>query len=246
MSQARCRLTGKYSDHNRPRGNRNFGDISWAKIQPIVDELTAIGREVGKTPTAVALNWVMCKGAIPIPTCKNATQVEDCAQSLGWRLSDEQEERLDKVGRVNDWDLNLLKHFQNWCAIRSSSRRPNSLWPGAGDRAVGSFEEDFLCGVELEGAICYAVMDCVFSVDWVFLCESKFVGKYVFSVPHFCDGCHAWSKRVVCFRCVVYYFAPVLEIKGCLMSELLTVFGISFPYWRCSIGCVRSAANCDI
>jgi pyridoxine 4-dehydrogenase len=108
------RLTGKYSNENRPRGNRNFGDISWVKIQPIVDELTAIGREVGKTPTAVALNWVMCKGAIPIPTCKNATQVEDCAQSLGWRLSDEQEERLDKVGRVNDWDLNLVKHFQNW------------------------------------------------------------------------------------------------------------------------------------
>jgi len=108
------RLTGKYSSGNPPRGNRNFGDISWGKIQPIVDVLSEIGQQVGKTPTAVALNWVICKGAIPIPTCKNATQVEDCAQALGWRLSAEQEDRLDKVGRVNDWDLNLLKHFQNW------------------------------------------------------------------------------------------------------------------------------------
>jgi pyridoxine 4-dehydrogenase len=108
------RLTGKYSASNRPRGNRNFGDISWEKIQPIVNELTEIGQQVGKTPAAVALNWVVCKGAIPIPTCKNSAQVEDCAQALGWRLSAEQEDRLDKVGRVNDWDLNLLKHFQNW------------------------------------------------------------------------------------------------------------------------------------
>lgn len=108
------RLTGKYSSTSPPRGNRNFGDISWGKIQPIVDKLMEIGREVGKTPTAVALNWVICKGAIPIPTCKNSAQVEDCAQALGWRLSTEQEGRLDEVGRVNDWDFKILKHFQNW------------------------------------------------------------------------------------------------------------------------------------
>jgi diketogulonate reductase-like aldo/keto reductase len=76
--------------------------------------LTEVGQQVGKSPAAVALNWVMCKGAIPIPTCKNSAQVEDCAHALGWRLSAEQEDQLDKVGRVDDWDLNILKHFQNW------------------------------------------------------------------------------------------------------------------------------------
>jgi pyridoxine 4-dehydrogenase len=108
------RLTGKYSSSNRPRGNRSFGDVSWGKIQPIVNVLTEVGQQVGKSPAAVALNWVMCKGAIPIPTCKNSAQVEDCAHALGWRLSAEQEDQLDKVGRVDDWDLNILKHFQNW------------------------------------------------------------------------------------------------------------------------------------
>jgi pyridoxine 4-dehydrogenase len=79
-----------------------------------VDTLIEIGKEVSKTPTAVALNWVICKGAIPIPGCKNAEQVDDCAKALGWRLTKEQEARLDAVGRVNDWDINVLKHFQNW------------------------------------------------------------------------------------------------------------------------------------
>jgi len=108
------RLTGKYSAQNPPRGNRNFGDVSWSKIQPILDTLEEIGSRVHKTPAAVALNWVMCKGAIPIPGVKNAQQVEDCVQALGWRLSKEDEAKLDKVGLVNEWDWKLLKHMQNW------------------------------------------------------------------------------------------------------------------------------------
>jgi aryl-alcohol dehydrogenase-like predicted oxidoreductase len=108
------RLTGKYSNEQRPRGNRNFANISWSKIQPVVDELTAIGAKVGKSPSAVALNWIICKGAIPIPSAKNGQQVLDCAQALGWRLTKADERRLDAVGVVNGWDWNILKHVQNW------------------------------------------------------------------------------------------------------------------------------------
>lgn len=108
------RLTGKYSGTKPPRGNRNFGDVAWFKIQPIIDELERIGAKVNKTPTAVALNWVICKGAIPIPGVKNATQVNDCMQALGWRLSKGDEGRLDVLGLTNSWDWNLAKHFQNW------------------------------------------------------------------------------------------------------------------------------------
>ncbi|KAL7418783.1 hypothetical protein Q5752_006466 [Cryptotrichosporon argae] len=108
------RLTGKYSAEHPPRGNRNFGHISWSKIQPIVDVLTLIGEQVGKRPAAVALNWVICKGAIPIPTCKSKQQVEDARAALGWRLTPDQERALDSVGRVDEFDWNLLKHFQNW------------------------------------------------------------------------------------------------------------------------------------
>lgn len=79
-----------------------------------MDELYRIGQSEGKTPSAVALNWVLCKGAIPIPTAKNKEQVEDCYQALGWRLSKPDEHRLDALGLTNAWDWNLLKHFQNW------------------------------------------------------------------------------------------------------------------------------------
>ncbi|KAG9909848.1 hypothetical protein KCU98_g2655, partial [Aureobasidium melanogenum] len=108
------RLTGKYDRHNRPRGNRNFGNIDWDKIQPIVDELKRIGAKVNKSPTAVALNWVICKGAIPIPTVKNREQVVDCLQALGWRLDKDDENRLDVLGVTNSPDYHTLQHFQNW------------------------------------------------------------------------------------------------------------------------------------
>ncbi|ODQ52834.1 Aldo/keto reductase, partial [Saitoella complicata NRRL Y-17804] len=98
------RLTGKYSSSKPPRGNRNFGDLAWAKIQPVVDELSRIGAKEGKTPSAVALNWVICKGAIPIPGVKNGVQVKDCLQAMGWRLSKEDEGRLDVLGLTNSWD----------------------------------------------------------------------------------------------------------------------------------------------
>jgi pyridoxine 4-dehydrogenase len=62
----------------------------------------------------VALNWIICKGAIPISTPKNKDQVDDLMQSLGWRLSEEDESRLDVLGLTNSPDYNLLKHFQNW------------------------------------------------------------------------------------------------------------------------------------
>ncbi|KAG9732074.1 hypothetical protein KCU73_g11417, partial [Aureobasidium melanogenum] len=108
------RLTGKYDRRNRPRGNRNFGNIDWDKIQPIVDELKRIGAKVNKSPAAVALNWVICKGAIPIPTVKNREQVVDCLQALGWRLDQDDENRLDVLGVTNSPDYHLLQHLQNW------------------------------------------------------------------------------------------------------------------------------------
>ncbi|KAF3036640.1 hypothetical protein E8E11_004701 [Didymella keratinophila] len=95
------RLTGKYSQQNLPRGNRNFGHVKWAKLDSIVEELKRIGEKHRKTPTAVALNWVVCKGAIPIPTPKNKEQVDDCLQALGWRLSQTEEDRLDALGLTN-------------------------------------------------------------------------------------------------------------------------------------------------
>ncbi len=94
------RLTGKYTAGNPPPGRRQFSAFPMAQVDPIVAELRRIGAgHGGRTPAQVALNWVMCKGAIPIPGAKTKEQAEQNAGALGWRLSDDEVRALDKVGK---------------------------------------------------------------------------------------------------------------------------------------------------
>lgn len=41
-------------------------------------------------PVQVAINWTLCKGAIPIPGAKNARQARESAGALGWRLTEDE------------------------------------------------------------------------------------------------------------------------------------------------------------
>ncbi len=50
-----------------------------------------------KTPAQVAINWCMCKGALPIPGVKNARQATEAAGALGWRLTPEEVRALDEA-----------------------------------------------------------------------------------------------------------------------------------------------------
>jgi aryl-alcohol dehydrogenase-like predicted oxidoreductase len=71
-----------------------------AEIEPIIAALRAIGeRRGGKTPAQVALNWLICKGACPIPGAKNADQAEQNAGALGWQLSEDEIASLDRVAK---------------------------------------------------------------------------------------------------------------------------------------------------
>jgi aryl-alcohol dehydrogenase-like predicted oxidoreductase len=91
-------LTGKYNPEKRPPGlgRRRFSRKRLAAIQPLISKLRAIGAaHDGKTPAQVALNWVICKGAVPIPGAKNARQAQQNAQALGWRLTDDEIAALD-------------------------------------------------------------------------------------------------------------------------------------------------------
>jgi aryl-alcohol dehydrogenase-like predicted oxidoreductase len=93
------RLTGKYSTSNPPPGHRNFSAFPMQEVEPIVAELRRIGEACGKTPSQVALNWIICKGAVPIPGAKNRKQAEENAGALGWRLSAEHVHALDAVSK---------------------------------------------------------------------------------------------------------------------------------------------------
>ena len=93
---AQGRLTGKYSAANPPPGRRNFSSHPMEKIDPVVDELRAIGdRHDGRTPSQVALRWLVQKGAVPIPGAKNAKQARENAGGLGWALTPDEVTRID-------------------------------------------------------------------------------------------------------------------------------------------------------
>lgn len=95
---AQGRLTGKYSAANPPPGRRNFSSHPMEKIDPVVDELRAIGdRHEGRTPSQVALRWLVQKGAVPIPGAKNAKQARENAGGLGWALTPDEMARIDAV-----------------------------------------------------------------------------------------------------------------------------------------------------
>ncbi len=98
-------LSGKYSADNPPPGARarNYAGLL-PKIQPLLKVMTEIGQDRGgKTLTQIALNWVICKGALPIPGAKDATQALEHAGALGWRLTDDEMAKLDQASdRVSE------------------------------------------------------------------------------------------------------------------------------------------------
>ncbi len=59
--------------------------------------LRDLGQAHGKTPSQVALNWVICKGALPIPGARDAQHVRENAGALGWRLTEDEVQALDKA-----------------------------------------------------------------------------------------------------------------------------------------------------
>ena len=92
-------LSGKYSADSPPPGarSRNYTGLL-PKIGPLLKLMTEIGQDRGgKSNVQIALNWVICKGALPIPGAKNAEQAQANAGALGWRLTDEEVARLDET-----------------------------------------------------------------------------------------------------------------------------------------------------
>lgn len=95
-------LTGKYTPANRPpsirgrRYNREF----LARLRPLIGLMREVGETHGdKTPAQVALNWVMAKGAVPIPGAKNARQAEENVGAIGWSLTQDEVVALDAAAQ---------------------------------------------------------------------------------------------------------------------------------------------------
>lgn len=104
-------LTGKYSAERPLPGvrGRRYNRAYLEKTQPLLQLMREIGRTRsapassgspavnGPTPAQVALNWLICKGTLPIPGAKTARQALDNCGALGWRLTPEEVAALDQA-----------------------------------------------------------------------------------------------------------------------------------------------------
>ncbi len=97
-------LSGKYSPERPPPGlrGRRYSPTVLKRLQPLLGLLREIGQaHGGKTPSQVALNWVLAKGALPIPGAKSARQVRENAGALGWQLAPDEVAALDAATQAS-------------------------------------------------------------------------------------------------------------------------------------------------
>jgi aryl-alcohol dehydrogenase-like predicted oxidoreductase len=95
-------LSGKYTPENPPKDfrKRRYSPEFLRTIQPLIHLLREIGQgRGGKTNSQVALNWLIQKGAVPIPGVKNEQQARDVIGCLGWSLTAGEVEALDNASK---------------------------------------------------------------------------------------------------------------------------------------------------
>ena len=94
-------LSGKYSTDTMPAMVRGqvFSKPQMKNWIPLLETVQRIADEQGKTTGQVALNWVICKGANPIPGVTSPEHVKENAGAMDWRLSEKDMAALDEAGK---------------------------------------------------------------------------------------------------------------------------------------------------
>jgi aryl-alcohol dehydrogenase-like predicted oxidoreductase len=95
-------LTGKYSATKKASGLRrflpNFSRKSMEAVQPVIARLRQIGERYSKTPSQVALRWLIENPIVlPIPGAKNGQQATENAGALSFALTHEEVEALSQA-----------------------------------------------------------------------------------------------------------------------------------------------------
>ena len=97
------KLTGKYSAQNRAGGFfrrilPQYSRKAMEEMQPVIKLLREIGERYSKTPSQVALRWLIENPVVlPIPGAKNGKQAMDNAEALKFSLTVEEVERLSQA-----------------------------------------------------------------------------------------------------------------------------------------------------
>lgn len=109
-------LAGKYSADNLPKfpksltmkkyiaGGVEQGGVVYPEggVTPLIDEMRRIAEKREKTVAQVAINYVIAKGVVPIPGCRDAEMAKENCGALGWLLNDDEvrslEDAADSIG----------------------------------------------------------------------------------------------------------------------------------------------------
>ncbi|KAG7562818.1 hypothetical protein FFLO_01773 [Filobasidium floriforme] len=100
------RLTGKYSAANPPPSGRRFSNIPMDTLEPLLEVMRRIAKAHDVPVSAVALGWVMAKGAIPLGGARNKSQAEQNAKALTLKMTSEEIAELDEnalEGKTSLW-----------------------------------------------------------------------------------------------------------------------------------------------
>ncbi|PMP59808.1 MAG: aldo/keto reductase [Caldisphaera sp.] len=104
---AKAAILGKYSLSEVS----NFRDVrrddavyypeNYKQILRLADEIKEIAKKYNKTPSQVALNWMInySKNVLPIPGAKNKEQAIENAGAVGWKLSYQDWRKLDDLSK---------------------------------------------------------------------------------------------------------------------------------------------------
>ena len=105
-------LTGKYGRNQPPPSNSRVGRKDRWDDQPeqreseltwrVIDNLIEIGKDCGKTPAQIALNWILQQPGITasILGVRTLEQLRENLGCIGWQLSEEEMNKLKKASHV--------------------------------------------------------------------------------------------------------------------------------------------------
>ena len=96
-SLAQGRLTGKYNADHEPPKTYRFSIYPMKELEPTLAVLDEIARVRQTNVSAVALNYNISKGALPVVGVRSPEQAKQNVKALGWRLSEEEIRRIDSV-----------------------------------------------------------------------------------------------------------------------------------------------------
>ncbi|CAE8709373.1 unnamed protein product [Polarella glacialis] len=146
------RLTGRYDPvrGDRPRwkgrggeSSRPFGaalDQDPSAWSQLLEALQRVGERHGRSPAQVAINWVLCQGAVAIAGARNKAQAQENAGAMGWRLSQEEAAGLAALG---PWDIDpvLVREITSFMNMPCTSVEGDSVFYAFTSMRAESTEE---------------------------------------------------------------------------------------------------------